>query len=119
RTTAYPLVEEAAKRFSLTIAPDPNPSAGLFYRSDHFSYARVGIPAFSVEEGRDLLGRPAGTGEQLYNEGVEKRYHQPTDKSNEGWDFSGMEEYARFGLLIGVNVANAARLPTWRAGEEV
>ena len=62
RTTAYPLVEEAAKRFGLTPDADPEPYAGHYYRSDHFSFARVGIPAFSVDSGRDLVGQPAGTG---------------------------------------------------------
>ena len=66
RTTAFPMVQEAAQRFNLTISPDPRPEAGLYYRSDHFSFARVGIPAFSIEEGRELLGKPAGTGEKLY-----------------------------------------------------
>src|SRR5581483_9253758 len=49
RTTALPIIQEAARRFSLTIAPDPMPNAGLYYRSDHFSFARVGIPALSID----------------------------------------------------------------------
>jgi Zn-dependent M28 family amino/carboxypeptidase len=118
RTTVWPIVQDAARRFNLTISPDPQPEAGLYYRSDHFSFARAGIPAFSVEEGRELLGRPAGTGEKLYAEWLEKRYHQPTDRYNDDWDVSGMEEYARLGLLIGVEVANSPKLPTWRAGDE-
>jgi Zn-dependent M28 family amino/carboxypeptidase len=118
RTTFFPIVEEAAQRFGFTIAPDPLPEAGLYYRSDHFSFARVGIPSFSVEEGRDLLGKPAGTGEKLYADFNDHRYHQPTDQYHDDWDFSGMETYARFGFLIGVNVANAPALPTWRAGDE-
>jgi Zn-dependent M28 family amino/carboxypeptidase len=118
RTTAFPIVEEAARRFEFTIAPDPRPEAGSYYRSDHFSFARVGIPAFSIEEGRDLLGKPPGTGEKLFDEYNEHKYHQPADKYSEDWDFSGMEEYCRFGMLIGVNVANATKLPTWRVGDE-
>ncbi len=118
RTTVYPIVEEAARRFGLTIAPDPQPGAGMYYRSDHFSYARVGIPAFSIEEGRDLLGKPPGTGDKLYTEWVEKRYHQPADQYHEDWDVSGMEEFARLGLLIGINVANSPQMPTWRDGDE-
>ncbi|HEY4362197.1 MAG TPA: M28 family peptidase [Bryobacteraceae bacterium] len=118
RLTVYPLVEEAAHRFNFTIAPDPRPEAGLYYRSDHFSFARVGIPAFSIEEGRDLLGRPPGTGERLFADYNDHRYHQPTDKYSDDWDFSGMEEYCRFGMLIGINVANNPKLPTWRPGDE-
>jgi Zn-dependent M28 family amino/carboxypeptidase len=118
RTTAFPVVEEAARRFNFTIAPDPRPEAGLYYRSDHFSFARVGIPAFSIEDGRDLLGKPPGTGDKLFAEYNDHKYHQPTDKYSDDWDFSGMEEYCRFGMLIGVTVANSPKLPTWRAGDE-
>jgi Zn-dependent M28 family amino/carboxypeptidase len=118
RTTVYPVVEEAARRFEFSIAPDPNPEAGLYYRSDHFSLARAGIPAFSVEQGEDLLGRPPGAGAKLRQQYRAERYHQPSDQYSEDWDFAGIEQYARFGMLIGLNVANAPRLPTWRAGDE-
>lgn len=118
RTTLYPIVQEAAKRFGLTIAPDLEPEAGHYYRSDHFSFARAGIPAFSIDDGQDLLGKPAGTGARFREEYYAKRYHQPADEYSDDWDFSGMEEYARFAMLIGVNTANAPRLPTWRAGDE-
>ncbi|HEV8146035.1 MAG TPA: M28 family peptidase [Bryobacteraceae bacterium] len=118
RTTLYPIVEEAAKRFGFTISPDSRPAAGTYYRSDHFSFARVGIPAFSVDGGEDLLGKPAGEGKKLFEDFNEHRYHQPSDEYKDDWDFSGMEQYARFGLLIGVNVANSPKLPTWKAGDE-
>ncbi len=118
RTTAFPLVEEAARRFSFTLSPDPRPFAGSYYRSDHFSFARVGIPAFSVDSGRDLLGQPAGTGQKLADEYNEARYHQPSDEYHDDWDFAGMEAYARFGFLINLNAANLPKLPTWQAGDE-
>jgi Zn-dependent M28 family amino/carboxypeptidase len=118
RTTVYPIVQEAARRFNLTIAPDPRPEAGLYYRSDHFSFARVGIPAFSIEEGRNLFGKPPGTGEKLYTDYNDHRYHQPSDKYSDDWDFSGMEEYCRFGMLIAIDVANSPNLPTWHVGDE-
>jgi Zn-dependent M28 family amino/carboxypeptidase len=118
RTTLYPLVQEAAKRFGLTITPDPRPEAGTYYRSDHFSFARVGIPAFSIDQGIDLLGKPAGTGKKLFDEFEDKHYHQPSDEYHDDWDFTGMEHYARFAMLIGVNTANLSKLPTWQAGDE-
>ena len=118
RTTLFPIVQEAAKRMGLTISPDARPEAGLYYRSDHFSFARVGIPSFSVDPGEDLAGKPAGTGHKLMEEFNDKNYHQPSDEYHEDWDFSGMEQYAQFGFLIGLNVANAPKLPTWRAGDE-
>jgi hypothetical protein len=78
----------------------------------------MGIPAFSIEEGRNLLGKPAGTGEKLFADYNDHRYHQPADKYAGDWDFSGMEELCRFGMLIGVNAANTPKLPTWRPGDE-
>src|ERR1700733_2424885 len=118
RTTLYPIVEEAARRFGLTIMPDPRPDAGVYYRSDHFSFARVGIPAFSIDQGDDLLGKPPGTGKKLFDEFEEKHYHQPSDEYRDDWDFTGMEHYARFAMLIGVNTANLSKMPTWQAGDE-
>jgi Zn-dependent M28 family amino/carboxypeptidase len=118
RTTVYPVIQEALKRFNFTLSPDPNPSAGHFYRSDHFSFARVGIPAFSIDGGEDILGKPAGTGHKLRDEFDEARYHQPSDEYSEDWDFTGMAYYARFGMLIGINTANLPKLPTWMPGDE-
>jgi Zn-dependent M28 family amino/carboxypeptidase len=118
RTTIYPIVEQAARRLNLRISPDPRPSAGLYYRSDHFSFARVGIPAFSVENGLEFLGKPAEFGKQAMAEFTAQRYHQPSDEYREDWDFAGMEHYARFGLLIAIDVANQEALPSWRAGDE-
>jgi Zn-dependent M28 family amino/carboxypeptidase len=118
RTTIYPIVEQAAQRMQLTIAPDPRPEAGLYYRSDHFSFARVGIPAFSVDGGDELVGKPESEGAKLFKEFNDKRYHQPSDEYNEDWDFAGMEQFAQFGLLIGIDVANQTAMPTWREGDE-
>jgi Zn-dependent M28 family amino/carboxypeptidase len=102
----------------LAIKPDPHPDAGSFYRSDHFSFAHAGIPSFSIKGGEDLLGKPPGTGAKIFAEYNENRYHQPSDEYHDDWDFSGMEQYARLGFLIGLNVANTPSLPTWRAGDE-
>ncbi|MDP9114034.1 MAG: M28 family peptidase [Acidobacteriota bacterium] len=118
RTTAYPLVEGTARRFHLTLSPDPKPLAGTYYRSDHFSFARVGIPAFSVDSGEDIIGKPPGTGKKLADEFTETRYHQPSDEYHDDWDFSGMELYARFGFLINLSAANQPQLPTWQTGDE-
>lgn len=118
RTTVYPVIEDAARRFGLTITPDPRPAAGVYYRSDHFSLARVGIPAFSIDQGVDLMGKPAGTGKKLFDDFEDKHYHQPSDEYRDDWDFSGMEHYARFAMTIGINVANWPKMPTWHEGDE-
>jgi Zn-dependent M28 family amino/carboxypeptidase len=118
RTTIYPIVEAAAKRMSLTISPDPRPSAGLYYRSDHFSFARVGIPAFSVEGGDHFLGKSEDFGAKAMADFREKRYHQPGDEYKDDWDFAGMEQFSQFGILVGLDVANQDAIPTWKAGDE-
>ncbi|MEI9811322.1 MAG: M28 family peptidase [Acidobacteriota bacterium] len=114
RTTIYPIVEQAAKRMNLTISPDARPSAGLYYRSDHFSFARVGIPAFSIEGGEKFVGKSEDFGKQAIAEFTGKRYHQPSDEYKDDWDFAGMEQYAKFGLLIGLDIANQDAMPTWK-----
>ncbi len=118
RTTLWPVVEEAARRSSLRIAPDPEPEQGSYYRSDHFSLAHAGIPSFSISQGAEMSGKPPGTGERLVHEYEEKHYHQPSDEYHADWDFSGLEDLARFTILIGVNTANLDQLPTWHKGDE-
>jgi Zn-dependent M28 family amino/carboxypeptidase len=118
RTTAWPVVEAVAKRMGLTIKPDPRPEQGTYYRSDHFAFAHVGIPAFSVELGDDFIGKPKGFGAKAFDDYNEQHYHRPSDEFQETWDFSGLAEMARFGFVIGSEVANQDRLPSWRAGDE-
>ena len=80
RTTVYPLVEKVAKDFGMSIQPDDKPEAGHYYRSDHFSLARVGVPAFSVNEGALFKGHDLAWGEEKERDYVDHRYHQPSDE---------------------------------------
>jgi Zn-dependent M28 family amino/carboxypeptidase len=118
RTTVWGTVEEAARRLGYDIKPDPRPEQGSFYRSDHFPMAKAGVPAFSIEQGEEFAGRDEGYGQKLFNEYNERSYHQPSDEFREDWDFTGLENIARFGFLIGTSVANQEKLPTWKAGDE-
>lgn len=118
RTTAWPIVQAVANHMDLAIDPDPRPEQGTYYRSDHFAFAHVGIPAFSVEQGDDFIGKPKGFGAQAFDAYNEKHYHQPSDEFQESWDFSGLAEMARFGFRVGMEVANQEHLPSWRAGDE-
>ncbi|MBX5495084.1 MAG: M20/M25/M40 family metallo-hydrolase [Bryobacteraceae bacterium] len=115
RTTVWPVVQNVAKRLRLEIKPDPRPEQGTYYRSDHFSFAKAGIPAFSVSMGTQFEGKPVDFGNTVFQEYNSKNYHQPSDEYREDWDFSGLEEIAKFGFLIG---ADAAALPTWRPNDE-
>ena len=118
RTTFYPTVEETAKEFKLTIRPDSRPEAGHYYRSDHFSLGRVGIPAFSISEGMKYQGHDTAWGEAEAKEFVEHRYHQPSDEYKPEMDFRGDAVMARFGYVLGQKAAIAAEAPGWLPGDE-
>jgi len=118
RTTFYPVVEETAKEFGLAIRPDPRPEAGHYYRSDHFSLARVGIPSFSISEGMKFQGHDEAWGEEQANDYVKNRYHQPTDMYREDWNFKGLAEIAAFGYELGVKAATQMEAINWVAGDE-
>ncbi|MCZ2156564.1 MAG: M28 family peptidase [Bryobacterales bacterium] len=118
RTTLWPLVETVAKRYSLNIVPDPAPEQGYFYRSDHFSLAKAGVPAFSVDVGDYFAGKPAEYGRQ-YGEAYRLHdYHQPSDEFHEDWDFSGIARIVRFGFTLGIEAANGPGQSAWRPGDE-
>ena len=118
RTTFYPWVQATAKEFRLTIRPDARPEAGHFYRSDHFSLARVGIPSFSINEGMKFKGHNEAWGLAQNKEYTEKRYHQPSDEYHPEMDFVGDAAMARFGFALGWEAASFSKLIGWEKGDE-
>jgi len=118
RTTFYPWVQATAKEFRLMIRPDARPEAGHFYRSDHFSLARVGIPSFSVNEGMKFKGHDEAWGAAQEKEYIEKRYHQPSDEYRPEMDFTADSAMARFGFALGWEAASFPRLIGWQKGDE-
>jgi Zn-dependent M28 family amino/carboxypeptidase len=118
RTTFYPVVESLAKTFDLAIRPDARPEAGHYYRSDHFSLARVGIPSFSIGEGLKFKGHDAAWGEAQAKDYVDHRYHQPSDEYRPEMDFTGLAQMARFGFLLGQNAAMRPELQGWQPCDE-
>jgi Zn-dependent M28 family amino/carboxypeptidase len=118
RTTAWPLVQGAARRQKLDIEPDKLAHLGFYYRSDHFSLARGGVPAFSVFPGEKIQGKPADFARKAMEQFIAKVYHTPLDTYHEDWDFSGYPVLMRFALDIAREAANAQSLPTWVAGDE-
>ena len=118
RTNFYLTTYAVAKEFGFEIKPDSNPGAGHFYRSDHFSFAHVGIPSFSVQEGLKYKGHPLEWGVQRENEYDEKHYHQPSDEFDPSWDFSGLVDISRFGIELGWKAANQDELVQWLPGDE-
>jgi Zn-dependent M28 family amino/carboxypeptidase len=117
RMQFYPVVEKTAKAFGLTIQPDQFPMAGHYYRSDHFSFARVGVPAFSIGEGTSFAGHPAQWGIDQTKDFTAHHYHQPSDEYHADMDFRGDVRMAQFGLMLGWQASAGA--PTgWKAGDE-
>jgi len=118
RTTFYPTVQALAKEFRLNIRPDSRPEAGHYYRSDHFSLARVGIPAFSINEGMKYKGHDVAWGTQQADEFTAKHYHQPSDEYHPEMDFTGDAAMARFGFALGWQAASMPNLVGWEKGDE-
>jgi Zn-dependent M28 family amino/carboxypeptidase len=108
RTSFYPVVAKTAKAFDLTIQPDQFPGAGHYYRSDHFSFARVGIPSFSVDQGTHFEGHDAAWGVAQMEDFNEHHYHQPSDEY----------KMARFGVILGWEASSLPSSVEWQKGDE-
>jgi Zn-dependent M28 family amino/carboxypeptidase len=118
RIDFYPAVESVAKAFDIQLLPDPNPMAGHYYRSDHFSLARVGIPAFSVDGGELFEGHDEAWGHAQFEDYVAHHYHQPSDEYRADWDFRGNAKLARFGFALGWLASEQPHAVEWKAGDE-
>ena len=108
----------AAKRHGRTFSPDPEPGAGHFYRSDHFSFAKVGAPAISITSGEDLAKGGRAAGKAWADDYTETRYHQPADEWSPGMDFTGQAADTQLAYEIGRDLAESDRWPQWKPGSE-
>lgn len=118
RMDFWPTVQKVAKAFNLALLPDPNPMAGSYYRSDHFSLARVGIPAFSVDQGDLFEGHTAEWGLAQAEDFTAHHYHQPSDEFRPDWDFRGNAKLARFGFVLGWLASAQPKTVEWLPGDE-
>jgi Zn-dependent M28 family amino/carboxypeptidase len=118
RIDFWPEVQTVAKAFDLQLLPDPTPGAGHYYRSDHFSLARVGIPAFSVDEGELFEGHDEAWGHAQFEDYVAHHYHQPSDEYRADWDFRGNAKLAQFGFVLGWLASEQAKPVGWKPGDE-
>lgn len=117
-TTLEDLLAEAAAADGRVVAPDPEPSKGFFYRSDHFEFAKMGVPALYVNEGVEFIGRPEGYGQKLRDEWVANLYHKPADEVDPAWDLSGAIADLSLLYQVGRRVADGAVWPAWKDGTE-
>jgi Zn-dependent M28 family amino/carboxypeptidase len=118
RTTFYPTVLNVAKAMNVTMVPDQAPEQGSYYRSDHFSLAKAGVPAFSIKQGAEVVGKPQGYGQAKVKEYRDKHYHQASDEFDPAWEFASAVQVARFALWLGYEAAQAPEMPMWLQGEE-
>ena len=107
-----------AKLHGRYFTPDPVPQAGHFYRSDHFPFAKRGVPAISIGSGNDLVKGGKEAGEKAEADYTEKRYHQPADEWSADWDLSGQAMDLGLVYEIGHDLANSRVWPQWQAGSE-
>ena len=118
RSTLGEAARESARRFDKVVGGDPEPGRGYFFRSDHFPLAKVGIPALSLSEPTQYVGRDPEFAKKLRDEYNNVNYHQPSDEFRSDWDFSGAVEDMRLLADLGWRLANAAQMPAYHPGEQ-
>jgi len=107
-----------ARTFGMTYTPDPKPEAGHFFRSDHFSFAKRGVPAISFGSGDDWIDGGVDAGKAAEDDYNEKRYHQPADEWRADWPFTGMARDLQLLYTVGNDLANSDAWPNWGRDSE-
>lgn len=111
--TLEDLVHMAAAKQGRTVKPDAEPEKGSYYRSDHFEFAKVGVPALYLKSGLDLVDQPPGRGKERSDDFTARDYHKVSDEVRPDWDLAGAAEDARLMFWVGYAVAQADRWPQW------
>ncbi len=118
RSTVGAVFMAAAAAESLTVSPDPNPAAGSFFRSDHFPFARAGVPVLSIRIGRRFVGKPPGWGAAEAERYIRERYHQPSDEFSPAFDLAGAVQQAKVMIRTAWALAQGTEFPTWNHDSE-
>jgi Zn-dependent M28 family amino/carboxypeptidase len=111
-------LREAATEQGRTLRPDPESEKGFYYRSDHFNFAKQGVPALYADTSIDFVGKPAEYSQQKRDEYTNRDYHAPSDEIKPDWDLTGAADDAQLLFMVGYQVANAATFPEWKPGNE-
>jgi len=117
-STLDDVLGNVARQMNRTIVPDPEPEKGFFYRSDHFEFAKQGVPALYTDAGTQYIGKDASFSELKRDEYTANDYHKPSDEIKPDWDLSGAAEDTRMLFVVGFNVASNSAMPTWKDGTE-
>jgi Zn-dependent M28 family amino/carboxypeptidase len=118
KSTLDEVVADVAEQQGRTVRSDPEPEKGSYYRSDHFSFAKVGIPAFDPDPGIDFVGKPAGWGIAKRQEYTANDYHKPSDVIKPDWDLSGEAQDCQLYFLVGLRAADSPKMPEWKRDAE-
>jgi Zn-dependent M28 family amino/carboxypeptidase len=108
----------AAGEQGRTVHGDAEPEKGYYYRSDHFNFAKQGVPALNPDSGTEFVGKPAEYGQMVRDDWTEHKYHTPRDVVTPDWDLTGAAEDLKVLLAVGYRVAQAAKYPEWKPGNE-
>lgn len=111
-------LKAAADEQGRVLRPDPEPEKGFYYRSDHFNFAKQGVPALDPDAGIDFIGKDPSYGKAKRDEYTEKDYHAPSDQVKPDWDLSGAIQDNQLLFTVGNRVANADKMPEWKPGNE-
>ena len=111
-------LKAAADEQGRVLRSDPEPGKGFYYRSDHFNFAKQGVPALDPDAGIDFAGKSADYGRKKRDEYTEKDYHAPSDEVKADWDLTGAMDDAQLFFAVGYRVANAGKFPEWKPGNE-
>jgi Zn-dependent M28 family amino/carboxypeptidase len=117
-STMIDLLKEVASAQGRVVNPDPEPEKGFYYRSDHFEFAKQGVPALYTDAGQDYVGKDAAYSKQKRDEYTNNDYHKVSDQIKPDWDLSGAVEDVQMLTWIGYRVAQSEKLPEWKAGTE-
>jgi Zn-dependent M28 family amino/carboxypeptidase len=109
---------DAAGEQGRIIRPDPEPEKGLYYRSDHFNFAREGVPAMNADEGVEFIGKSAEFSQKVREEWTARDYHKPSDVVKPNWDMTGAREDLQIYFAVGYRVAEADKFPEWKRNNE-
>lgn len=118
RSTIDDAVNDAAKFAKFVVVPDQFPEEGMFYRSDQYSFASVGVPTAYFDAGIDFIGKPLDWGKKMAGEYNDYNYHQPSDEIRSDWTYEGTIQQAKFYFHLAYLLANRPTMPQWNKGDE-
>ena len=118
RSSLGDVISEVLKERGMTFSRDEHPEQGFFFRSDHFPFAKVGVPSLNVESGTNYVGQDKEAARKRFEEFNAKHYHQPSDNFDENWRYDGLVQNLEVSLAVGMKVSNAKKLPAYKASDE-